>query len=283
MMDLSCGVEDFAPIKKLTSYIKYKRQFRQEHPHYFYADGLVVFCGAQGTGKTLSAVNYVYNLIKKYPHAKLCTNILLNDYKIYTFEDYLIDNYDEITVHQILEKRVSEDEYKYYFNLYVAENHVFPFENCDDLGRYNNGENGVIFLIDEIQLYLNSLESKNINMEVMVQISQQRKQRKHIVCTSQVFGRLAKPLREQFSVVCLCKNYFGFLQVNKVVDRDSIDEDNTDDSHVVGKVKRKYFYIHTPDYYNRYDTYYTISKNKFVSNEMKKGDIYGNTINTTDN
>ena len=49
---------------------------------------------------------------------------------------------------------------------------------------------------------------KNINPEVMTQISQQRKQRKHIVCTSQVFGRMAKPLREQFSAVVKCQKYF---------------------------------------------------------------------------
>ena len=67
--------------------------------------------------------------------------------------------------------------------------------------KYKNGEKGVIYFIDEIQLYFNSLQSKNINMDVMTQISQQRKQRIHIIATSQVFGRMAKPLREQFSSV----------------------------------------------------------------------------------
>ena len=55
----------------------------------------------------------------------------------------------------------------------------------------------MLYFIDELHLELNSLESKNIDIDVMVEISQQRKQRKHIVGTSQVYMRLAKPIREQ--------------------------------------------------------------------------------------
>lgn len=71
MIDNSCCKEKFKPLKKFIKYMKYKFKFAKENPEYFYADGLVCFCGAQGSGKTLSAVNYVYNLMKKYPNAKL--------------------------------------------------------------------------------------------------------------------------------------------------------------------------------------------------------------------
>ena len=221
----------------LFKWLRYKRRFRKDHPYYFDPDGLTCFCGPQGSGKTLSATLYVENLLNTYPKALLVTNISLTDYPF--------DN----------EK-------------------VFPFQNADDLKKYSNGEYGVIFLIDEIQLYFNSLESKNINPEVMTQISQQRKQRKHIVCTSQVFGRMAKPLREQFSNVIICKNYFGFIQVNSLIDRDSIGEyDNG--TNLKGDVKEKFFWFHKPSYYNKYDTYYVIDKNKFINQEEKKVDIYG--------
>lgn len=219
-------------------------RFFKTHPDYFHADGLSVFVGEQGSGKTLSAVNYVYKLMKKYPRAKLVTNVLLNDFP-----------FDNIR--------------------------VFPFDNADDLTRYNNGEYGVIFLIDEIQLYFNSLESKNINPDAMVQFSQQRKQRKHIVCTSQVFGRMAKPLREQFSSVVVCKNYFGILQRNSLVNRDSLDTESSTGTEISGKVIKRFWWIHKPCYYDRYDTYYTISRTKFISNEQKVGNIYGN--DTTNN
>ena len=216
--------------------LSYRRKFAKAHPGYFYADGLVVFTGPQGSGKTLSAVLYVKNLMEFYPDSIVVSNIELN------FAPF--DN-----------KR------------------IFPFQDASDLSNYNNGDKGVIFLIDEVQLYFNSLESKNINPEVMTQISQQRKQRKHIICTSQVFGRMAKPLREQFSNVILCKCYLGCFQVNKLIDRDSIEEfDNG--TNLKGTVKKKFMFFHDPKYYDYYNTYYVIDRNKFIYNEEKKGDIY---------
>lgn len=238
MFDRYSLKENFDPIRKTISYVKYKQEFARNHPDYFKPDGLLVFVGPQGSGKTLSAVNYVYNLMINYPKCILVTNLFLSDYPF----DY---------------------------------ERVFEFKDNDDFSRYSNGELGVIFLVDEIQLYLNSLQSKNINMDTMTQISQQRKQRKHIVCTSQVFGRLAKPLREQFSTVVLCSSYFNFLQKCQVIDRDSISTKDNDDSHLEGEVKMTSWYIHCPKYYNRYDTYYVIGqKDKFVSEEQKRGSIY---------
>ena len=51
--------------------------------------------------------------------------------------------------------------------------------------------------------------------------------------------------------------------------------------HVEGKVLRNFWSIHNPKMYGRYDTYYTISKTKFVSNELKKGDIYDHDRDTS--
>ena len=216
MIDRGSTHENFSPIKKLINYFKFKYQFFRDNPTYFYADGLVCFVGPQGSGKTLSAVNYVYNLMERFPKCLLVTNLYLTKYPW--------DN-----------------------------ERVFRFRNGNDFKKYNNGKEGVIFLVDEIQLYFNSLESKNINPEVMTQISQQRKQRKHIIGTSQVFGRMAKPLREQFSCVVKCSKLFGFLQRCAVIDRDSIDEESSDSMTLKGSILFNYFYIHTPEYFSRYD------------------------------
>ena len=127
----------------------------------------------------------------------------------------------------------------------------------------------MIFLVDEIQLYMNSLESKNINIEVITQISQQRKQRKHIIATSQVFGRMAKPLREQFSSVMLCKNYFGCVQINALLDRDSLESDDSTGTNISGEVKDKFVWFHSPAMYERYDTSRVIERGKFVGAEKQ--------------
>lgn len=221
--------------KNLIDLLKFKFNFLKNNPNYFNPDGLTIFVGPQGSGKTLSAVLYAYSLLEKYPKSIIVSNI--------TLKDYPIDN-----------KR------------------SFLFKNSDDLTKYNNNKYGVIFLIDEIQLYFNSLDSKNIDPAVMVQISQQRKQRKHIIATSQVFGRMAKPLREQFSSVVLCKNFLGFFQKNMLLNRDGLDEENSTGTNLKGKAEKSFFWFHNPKYYELYDTYNIINNN--FKNMKDNGEIY---------
>lgn len=158
----------------------YNKEFRAEHPEYFDPDGIMVFCGPQGSGKTLSMIQYAYRLSLAYPDMIICTNVELHDWP---------------SVREIIQ-----------------------WEGMKSLSEVENGFAGVLFLIDEIQLEFNSLESKQIDPSVMQEIAQQRKQRKHIVGTSQVFQRIAKPFREQFKYVVQCRKVMGVLQCNTVID-----------------------------------------------------------------
>lgn len=193
---------------------RYKKAFYKEHPSYFRPDGLIVFCGPQGAGKTLSAVQYVRELSWIYPKVKICTNV------------------DIEGLNPCCE--------------------VIEYDGLHCLTNIENGYDGVIYLIDEIHLEFNSLESKNIPIEVMIEVSQQRKQRKHIVGTSQQFMRLAKPLREQVKNLVLCKNYLGCIQYNKLIDGETIMEK---DGHIQMDIRKKALWFHTPDLYDSYDTY----------------------------
>lgn len=264
MIDYNCCRESMNPFL-IPRLLKFRIDFRREHPDYFDPDGLVIFVGGQGTGKTLSAVNYVYKLMAAYPPCKLVTNVELRDFPIVTFENWL-------AVRELPEEDLDPEELeKRYFRQYVQENQVFEFRDNDDFARYFNGEFGVIFLVDEIQLYLSSLESKNINIEVVTQISQQRKQRKHIVATSQVFGRMAKPLREQFSCVMACKSYLGeTVQCNRLLDRDSLATEESTGTNLSGEVVKKFWYVRQPEMFARYDTYRVIERGKFASGEKQK-------------
>ena len=116
--------------------LRYKRDFRRNNPDYFEGDGLIIFTGSQGTGKTLSAVRYSCDLLRNYPKAKFVTNILIKDYPIVTFNEFLRDNYGKLVagnlykLSDIAQRRLIED--------YRTLNRVFPFNNSDDLMRYNN-------------------------------------------------------------------------------------------------------------------------------------------------
>lgn len=123
--------------------LAFKIKFKQEHPDFFNPEGITVFCGPQGSGKTLSAVQFVEQLTYDYPHAILVTNTEM-------------ENINYLT-------------------------RVVEYKGLDSLLDIENGENGVIYFIDEIHLEMNSLESKNLSMDTIVELSQQRKQRKLIV------------------------------------------------------------------------------------------------------
>lgn len=227
--------------------IEYKIQFDKEHPYYFKPFGTCIFCGAQGYGKTLSAVQYVINIMQKYPRAVIVSNVAI---KSYPFNAYL----DGETIRRLDDDSIVTTD----SILYEAENHVdyqpycLEYTGLDMLKYVCNAEYGVIFLIDEIHLELNSLESKNIDIEVMVEISQQRKQRKHIVGTSQIYMRMAKPLREQIHDIILCRCFFGVLQFNKWIAGDTVVEKN---GKIEADVKGRFLWWHAPEYYGEYDTF----------------------------
>ncbi len=116
----------------------------------------------------------------------------------------------------------------------------------------NNGKLGVIFFIDEIHLdFLSTV--RNIPIEAAVEISQQRKQRKLIVGTSQRYIRMNKLLREQIRDIIACRCYFGCIQYNQLIDGESTSEDSN--GKLKYQVKRRMIFFHDPSYYEYYDTY----------------------------
>jgi Zonular occludens toxin (Zot). len=221
-------------LKNLIDTLKYKSKFKKENPHYFDPDGLLVFCGFQGSGKTLSAVQYVKNLMEAYPRCILCTNTDIKG---------------------------------------IDENRVCEYNGLDSLKTVKNDMYGVIFLIDEMHLEFNSLESKNTPIEVFVEISQQRKQRVHIVGTSQRYTRIAKSFREQINYIIDCNNYFNVLQNNKLILGESVIEKS---GEVTAKVNKRIFFFHSPAMYESYNTYAKMKRyNKEWQGHKVGGVVYG--------
>lgn len=200
--------------KQIIDIMRHNQAFRIEHPEFFEPDGLLIFCGSQGSGKTLSAVQYCRKVLREYPKCIFCTNV---------------------DVKGLPEEQV-----------------IVPYDGLDSIKNLENGYAGVLYLIDEIHLEFNSLESKNIPIEVMIEVSQQRKQRKHIVGTTQVYMRLAKPFREQIKNIVTCQNYFKILQKNVLLDGEKSVEV---DGHLQTESVKTFWWLHSADLYDSYDTY----------------------------
>lgn len=206
------------PIKSV-DVAKYNIAFRKLHPEYFDPEGILVFCGEQGSGKTLSAVQYVRKICLQYPSAKVVTNMSLSG-----FPD---------------------------------ETEIIPWTSVKDFTEISNGYAGVIYLIDEIHLEFNSLESRQMDTNIFTIVSQQRKQRKHIVGTSQVFMRIAKPFREQFRYAVLCSNYFKCVQYNRLINARTAKEV---EGKLNAQIAKKVIWFHTPELYSMYDTYAVMNR-----------------------
>lgn len=120
----------------------------------------------------------------------------------------------------------------------------------------NNGVLGVVNVIDEISSWFSSLQSKDFPPEMLGEISQQRKQRKCIIGTAQVFGRVAKPIREQTSFVYLPLTIAGcitFVRVSKPIYYD-------EETFRFKKYIRTYIFVHRPEIRESFDTYLKVKK-----------------------
>jgi len=129
-----------------------------------------------------------------------------------------------------------------------------------DILQRNNGEYGQVIMIDEIQNWFSSMESKNFPPEMLTEITQQRKQRKCIVGTSQVFTRVAKPIREQVTLLYLPITLFGCLTFVRVF-KCKLTEDGTVDKMIFMKL---YFFVHDEELRSCYDTFEKVKRIKLV-------------------
>ena len=199
-------------------------KIRNKNPEELDVTGINIFTGSQGSGKSLSMIHVFKKLIVDFPKAIVVTNLEFN---------------------------------------FKIPNKIKKYEGFEDF-KIENGIYGVIYLLDEIHLILNSLESKGVPLSIIVELSQQRKQRKLILGTSQVYSRMAKPLREQIRNIIICKNYFSLFQLNYLVDAFESQEDNN------GKLKFKKmkvsFFFHRKEDYLAYDTYKKMDTYVGISN-----------------
>lgn len=184
-------------------------------PDEFKEHGLHMYCGEQGSGKTISVVQRLLELEKRYPRSKVRTNM----------------NYAK---------------------------EVGPINHWKELVQNDNGIYGQIEVLDEIQTWFSSLQSKDFPPEMITEISQQRKQRKMIVGTAQVFSRIAKPIREQTTYVYLPMTILGCLTWVRISKPRYWDDEKQTFKRYTGH----YFFVHSKEVREAFDTYKKIEKYK---------------------
>ncbi|MBQ7782941.1 MAG: hypothetical protein IJ368_03140 [Oscillospiraceae bacterium] len=189
------------------------RDFFASNPDAMDIHGLYMFCGAQGSGKTIAAVQFMRDQLKKYPLIKIRSNIDIS------FQHGYIEHWSELV-------------------------------------NVHNGEIGQIDFLDELQNWFSSNDSKNFPPQMLEEVTQERKKHKVIVGTSQVFTRLAKPLREQTTYLCLPITFMGCFTVVRVFKPIIDDSGNLKDKKFI----RCYCFVHDNELRESYDTYQKVER-----------------------
>lgn len=190
---------------------RYTEDLLERDPDFFPHQGLIIFEGRQGSGKTSGMVQYTSELQKSYPRCKVTTNLA------YTNEDHILKDWR-------------------------------------DLITYKNGIYGVVVCLDELQNWFGSNLSRNFPPEMLQVITQNRKNRRVLLGTAQNFYLLAKPIRSQCTEVRQCLTLLGCLTI--VRRRQPII--NSDGDVEKWKHKGFYYFVHSKELRESYDTYKVI-------------------------
>ncbi len=138
---------------------------------------------------------------------------------------------------------------------------AIPFRGVEDFETYHNGADGIIFIIDEIHILFNSLESKHMPLSTMQVWAQNRKNRRLILGTSQRFNRVSKGVREQTTWNYECSRpLMGFLYSYRVLDGANYDDNGryiVDDQN---DLPHRHFYIPGVSVMRMYNTLEVVSR-----------------------
>lgn len=201
----------------------------KKHKKPLFPSGSRVYKGFQGQGKTLSMVQYAFYIQKICPKAVIFSNIIIRG----------LENY-------------------HYFN---------DSDGLKEAISFQNGQNGVLVLLDEAHLFFNKKDG--ISLDVLTAISQQRKDLRRLVFSSQIWEELDISLRKQVKEIVSCRCFFGFIQVNRVSDGETLTYDKLKSEYVANKIRFEIF-KHNEELYKAYDT-----RQKIVNNLEYKRELGG--------
>lgn len=174
--------------------------------------GLWLFTGAQGYGKTLLLMAVLRRMVKEYPKARVISNISV-------------------------------------FGIPCE-----PYKGVESFEE-SNGSDGIIYVIDEIHTLFNSLESKDMPLSTVQVWSQNRKNRRVILGTSQRYNRIGKPIREQCCLHYeLYRSLFGIIRRYRVLDGSCYDDNGKYILEEGEKLPRRHWYIPSWDVLTGYNT-----------------------------
>lgn len=141
--------------------------------------------------------------------------------------------------------------------------------------NYKNDIFGVIVIIDELQNWFSSRDSKDFPPEMLEIITQNRKNRRILLGTAQNFYLLAKAIRSQATEVRRCSTLFGALTIVRRFEPILDSDGNVKEFKKLGW----YFFVHDKELRESYDTYKVIKRLSKVGFQERSQDVTTNVYN----
>ena len=198
----------------------------ERDPDVFDIYGVHMFCGEQGSGKSIAMIHFIKMIKERNPACKIASNINID------FQNDVINDWTDILT-------------------------------------YNNDEKGQVIILDEIQNWFSSNDSKNFPPEMLTEVTQQRKQRKIIAGTSQVFTRMSKPIREQITFLYKPFTCFGCITFVRVYRCKLTDEGTIDNM----RMDHMYFFVHDEELRNCYNTFDKVNRMALVGFQERSAQL----------
>lgn len=140
----------------------------------------------------------------------------------------------------------------------IDYHYLFSDEDVKDALSFSNGSDGVLVLLDEAHLYFG--KKTGIGLETLTAISQQRKDRRRIVFSSQIWEELDISLRKQVKDIVKCKKIGNIVLLN-YMRGETLSYDKLKSEYVAQHDHYEIFKLND-EFYQRYNTY-----QKIVTNE----------------
>lgn len=147
-------------------------------------------------------------------------------------------------------------------NISIDDDRVNYFNTPEELQKIleiNNGASGVLIVLDEAHLFWG--RKSGISLDVLTAISQQRKDRRRIVLSSQIWEELDISLRKQVKEIVQCNSILRTIIVNRIYDGETLTYDKKE-SQYVADLKDIYVYHMTKDETAKYNTLQKIVTNQ---------------------
>lgn len=201
-------------------YIETLKEKWKRPPKKQFPTGSRVYKGHQGMGKTLSMVKDAEKLLEEFPKAQVFSNVKIEGLKNFHYID------EDWKLKKALE--------------------------------YKNGADGVLIILDEAHLYFN--KKSGISLDVLTCISQQRKDRRKIFFSTQIWEEMDISLRKQVAEIVDCRCIMGKFQWNKVLDGHTLSYNKIEGEYQAKKLYSIVF-KHSENLYKKYDTFQKIVTN----------------------